>query len=54
MNTQDKTQVEYKWIVWAGGVDDYYTSYEEALEHYDEWIEQGYEDVQIEKIDEAF
>jgi hypothetical protein len=43
-------QTKYKYIVWVGGVDDYYTSYDEALEHYDEWIEQGYEEVQIEEI----
>ena len=43
--------IEYKlgwrWIVWVGGVDDYYTDYERAKEHYEEWIEQGYDDVVI-------
>lgn len=46
--------VEYKrgwrWIVWVGGVDDYYTNYERAKKHYDEWIEEGYDFVKIEKI----
>ena len=41
-----------KYIVWVGGVDDYYTTYEKAKEHYDEWIEQGYDDVILEKIEE--
>lgn len=41
---------EYKWIVWVGGVDDYYTSYELAFEHYQEWIAKGYDDVQIERV----
>ena len=41
-----------KYIVWVGGVDDYYTTYEKAKEHYDEWIEKGYDDVILEKIEE--
>ena len=36
---------DWKYIVWVGGVDDYYTTYERAKEHYDEWIEQGYDEV---------
>ena len=43
---------DWKYIVWVGGVDDYYTTYERAKEHYDEWIEQGYDEVIIEKIEE--
>jgi hypothetical protein len=35
-------KIEWKYIVWVGGVDDYYTTYERAKEHYDEWIKQGY------------
>ncbi len=34
-----------KYVVWVCGVDDYYTDYERAKEHYDEWIDQGYDDV---------
>ncbi len=41
----------WKYIVWVGGVDDYYTTYERAKEHYDEWIKQGYDDVILEKIE---
>ena len=25
----------WRYIVWVGGVDDYYTTYEKAKEHYD-------------------
>ena len=35
----------FKYVVWVGGVDDYYTDYERAKEHYEEWIEQGYDHV---------
>tara|TARA_R100000781_G_C4038180_1_gene113033 strand:- start:189 stop:386 length:198 start_codon:yes stop_codon:yes gene_type:complete len=43
---------DWKYIVWVGGVDDYYTTYEKAKEHYDEWIAKGYTDVVIERIEE--
>jgi len=46
--------IEYKlgwrWIVWVGGVDDYFLNYEDAKESYDEWIEAGYDFVKIEEI----
>ena len=29
----------WKYIVWVSDVDDYYTTYERAKEHYNEWIE---------------
>tara|TARA_R100001369_G_C3290695_1_gene163847 strand:- start:462 stop:677 length:216 start_codon:yes stop_codon:yes gene_type:complete len=35
----------FRYVVWIGAVDDYYTTYKRAKEHYDEWIEQKYEDV---------
>ena len=40
----------WRYIVWIGGVSDYYTTYERAKEHYDKWIKKGYKDVKIEKI----
>ena len=43
---------DWKYIVWIGGVDNYYTTYAKAKEHYDEWIAQGYNDVILEKIEE--
>ena len=41
---------KYKYVVWVGGVDDYYTDSERAKEHYDEWIAKGYDDVTIQEI----
>ena len=41
---------KYKYVVWVGGVDDYYTDYGRAKEHYDEWIAKGYDDVTIQEI----
>ena len=41
----------YKYIVWVGGCDDHYTTYKKAKEHYDKWIEQGYDDVHLEEQD---
>ena len=42
---------KYKYIVWTGAVDDYFTNYKQAKKAYNEWIDLGYDDVQIEKID---
>ena len=40
----------YTYIVWVGGVDDYYVNYSDAKRDYDYWISQGYDDVILEKI----
>ena len=40
----------YKYIVWVGGVDDYFTSYKKAKVAYNDWLSKGYDDVYIEKI----
>ena len=42
----------YKYIVWIGGVDEYFTNYTAAKKCYDYWIEEEYDDVVIEKIEE--
>jgi hypothetical protein len=42
--------VKYKYIVWIGGVDDYYANYTNAKRDYDNWIKEGYDDVYIEFI----
>jgi len=42
----------WRYVVWVGGVDDYYKDYGKALEHYQEWLDKGYDDVVIEKIKE--
>ena len=39
----------YKWIVWVGGCDDYYVNYEDSKKAYDQWIEDGYDEVQLEE-----
>ena len=44
---------EYKYIVWVGGCDDYYTSYKKAKQDYDKWIKQGYDDVHLEEFEEG-
>ena len=36
---------QWQYIVWVGGVDDYYTTYATAKDHYDKWIERGFDDV---------
>tara|TARA_R100000234_G_C4985115_1_gene172832 strand:+ start:558 stop:701 length:144 start_codon:yes stop_codon:yes gene_type:complete len=43
---------KWKYIVWVGGTDDYYTTLEDAQRDYDEWIDEGYDDVIIEEIKE--
>ena len=43
-------KVKYKYIVYVGGCDDFYTTYERAKKHYDEWIEEGYDDVHLVEI----
>ena len=40
----------YKYIVWVGGVDDYYANYSDAIRNYNEWKSQGYDEVCIEFI----
>ena len=42
--------VNWKYIVWVGGVDDYYKKYSDAKRDYDEWINQGYDQVKLERI----
>jgi len=43
---------EYKYVVWVGGIDDYYTTHKRALGDYNEWVEKGYDDVQLLKFKE--
>jgi hypothetical protein len=44
--------MKYKYIVWVGGVDDYYTDLNQAIKHFKEWIERGYDELCIEYIGE--
>ena len=41
----DKNQWLY--IVWVGGHAHYYTTYGKAIEYYDEWVAQDYNDVTL-------
>lgn len=40
---------DYKWnyIVWVGATPDYYVNYKDAKRAYDEWIDEGYDDVHL-------
>lgn len=42
--------MKYNYIVWVGDIDDYYVDLERAVEHFKEWIEEGYDEVWIEYI----
>ena len=37
----------WRYVVWVGGCDDYYTTYKRAKEHYNDWIEKGYDEVYL-------
>ena len=43
----EKYKQGWRYVVWVGGCDDYYTTYQRAKEHYEEWIEQGYDGVHL-------
>ena len=40
----------WRYIVWVGGVDDYYKRYEDAKRDYDEWKDKGYDGIYLEEI----
>ena len=48
---EQDTKIKYRYIVWVGCVDDYYVNYNEAKKDYDKWIDQGYDEVVIEEIE---
>lgn len=48
--TLQESKMTYNYIVWVGGVDDYYTDLNQAIQHFEEWIEKGYEDVILQEI----
>ncbi len=43
---------KFKYIVWVGGCDDYYSNYLDAKRDADEWKSKGYDDVIIELVEE--
>ena len=40
----------WRYIVWIGGCDDYFTTYKDAKLEYDIWKNKGYEELGIEKL----
>lgn len=42
--------MEYKFIVWVGGLDDYFTNEKEAVAHAENWRDMGYDDIIIEGV----
>ena len=40
----------WRYIVWVGGVDDYYVYFKDAQDAYDDWIDKGYDDVILEVL----
>jgi len=42
--------MKYNYIVWVGDIDDYYVDLDRATEHFEEWLEQGYDEVILEEI----
>ena len=40
----------WRYIVWVGGLDDYFTTYKDAKLEYDQWVKKGYDEIVIEKI----
>lgn len=43
----------WRYIVWVGGLDDYFTTYKDAKLEYDQWVKKGYDEIVIEKINKA-
>ena len=50
-NTESEEQMKHKYIVWIGGIDEYFTNYTEAKKCCDYWKQKKYDDVVIEKIE---
>ena len=44
---------KYKWIVWVGGVDEYFRTHTEAKRYVNSMIKEGYDDVILEEIKNA-
>jgi hypothetical protein len=42
-------KTKYKWIVWVGGVDEYFRTHIEARNYANSMIEEGYDDVYLEE-----
>lgn len=42
--------MKHSYIVWIGGVAEYFFTYHQAKKCYDFWVEKNYDDVVLEKI----
>ena len=47
---QNKKNDNWNYIVWVGACDDYYKNYDDAKRDYDEWVDDGYDDVHLYKL----
>ena len=45
-------QKGWRYLVWVGGVDDAFVHYQDALDSYNGWTRQGYDDVILSKLNE--
>ena len=43
-------QKGWRYLVWVGGVDDAFVHYQDALDSYNGWTRQGYDDVILSKL----
>ena len=43
-------ELGWRYIVWVGGIDDYYKKYKDAKRDYDEWEDKGYDEIYLEQI----
>ena len=41
--------IQYKWIVWVEGVDEYFRTHTEARRYANSMVEEGYDDVYLEE-----
>ena len=48
-----KKMIQYKWIVWVGGVDEYFRTHTEARRYANSMVEEGYDDVYLEENKDA-
>ena len=45
-------QKGWRYVVWVGGIDDAFVHYQDALDNYNSWTKQGYDDVILSKLNE--
>jgi hypothetical protein len=46
--TIGNTTMKTAWVLWVGGIDDYYHTKQQAEEARKQWVADGYDDTQIE------